>query len=156
MNENTIQILAGLKILLLAVFAYLYGRGGISHNVIRRWIGTAILTAGIVGFSLWQGTFHWLYLAYYPLLSGSLTLPYGASTTWGKILKRFLYGAACATAALPLVFGSPLDNPWLPFGWHVALCLQASIILGVWNPFQARDEETLIATFSTIIPLFII
>ena len=114
-----------------------------------------MLTAFIVGFSLWKGTFNWWYLAYYPLLSAALTLPYGADTLKEKIVIRSVYGAACATAAVPLALASPLVNPWLPFGWHVALCLQASIILGVWNPFNARDEETLIATFCTVIPLYI-
>ena len=153
MTENILQLIAVCKLVWLTLFALCYGLGGMSNKWIRRYLGSAWLLWGIIGFAVWEGTFSWWFLLYYPLLVGALSLGYGAEELWDKIRRRFIYGAALGCAALPIAI---VTGQWLLFGWHVALCLQASIILGVWNPIDARHEETSIATFSGILPLMMV
>lgn len=155
MNEYTLQAIAALKICWVAGFAMLYGMGGISNKWLRRFVGPAWMMIGIYLFGVWQGAFEWWHLAYPVLLSLALTIGYGGTDdTLVKIRKRAIYGLAIAVSAVPLLFPSHL---WVLFGFHVFLCVSASVLLGVVNPTKsARDEESLIAAFSSIIPLFLI
>ncbi len=73
MNEHTLQLIASLKIVWLAVFCYLYGEGGISNKWIRRFVGAAWMMIGIFGFSMWVKTWHNWYLISLPLMIGGLS-----------------------------------------------------------------------------------
>jgi len=57
MSENLLQLISGLKILLVGAFAMLYGMGGISGKWKRRFIAPVVYVTGICGFSLWTGSF---------------------------------------------------------------------------------------------------
>lgn len=154
MNEHLLQLIASLKIIWVAIFSYLYGEGGISNKWIRRFVGGAWIGLGILGFSIWQGNFNYLKLMTSGLLTGALTLGYGADETIIKIEKRALYGMALAVAGLPLAICSSL---WMLFAFNVIMCLMVSVLFGVWNPFKnARDEETAIASFSLILTMYLI
>ncbi len=121
---------------------------------LRRFVGAFWIGLGVYGFSQWAQSFHVWYLLYPFLLCASLHIGYGGSDVKTKIRKRFIYGIALGIAALPLCFGNGL---WYLFGLHCLLCITASCFLGVVNPTKnARSEETLIATLSTVIPLFLI
>jgi hypothetical protein len=154
LSENTLQLIAGLKLVWVACFAILYGFGGISNKWLRRFVGPFWMGLGVYGFSTWTGSFHPWYLAYPLLLAISLHLGYGGDSIGKKLRKRSIYGLALGVSALPLCFGNYL---WLLFGFHVVLCVAVSVILGVFNPAKtARNEETLIAALSTIIVLYLI
>lgn len=141
-NEQHLQVLSLIKVLWAGAFAYLYGRGGVYNKTWRRWIGTAWLTLGVVGVSIQLGEFNPWYLLYYPLLSGALTLPYGADKTYEKVVKRFLFGLAAGVAFLPIVI---VNQRWLAFTYYLIIVIFSSVFLGVKNPCRsARDEETLI------------
>ncbi len=142
MNEMTLQLIAGLKLVWIAVFAYLYGRGGINSKWIRRYLGALFLTLGICLFSLWQGQFSWLYLISLPLLISSLSIGYGAQLFTVKLLKRSRYGLLISLSALPITI---VQGTWLFFGLYTALCITMSVVLGVFNiANSAREEESLI------------
>jgi len=154
MTENTLQLISGLKILLLAGFAMLYGMGGMSGKYKRRVIAPVVLTAGIIGFSLWTGSFTLWYLLCVPLLFGSLSLGYGATDLKDKLIKRSRYGLACALATLPIFV---VQQAWSLLLLHILICVSVSTIAGTWNQTpSARAEETLIGASIALVPLFTI
>lgn len=154
MTENYLQLIAGLKIIWCGFFALLYGYGGISHKWLRRYCGAFWMGFGVLFFGMWTGNLQWFYFIYPVLLCASLHIGYGGDHVGVKLRKRAVYGLAIGVSALPLCLGSSL---FFMFGIHCFLCILASVFLGVFNPARnARDEETLLAILSTIIPLFLI
>jgi len=154
MDEITLQWIQGVKLLILGTFAMLYGFGGVSGKWKRRFIGPIVYVAGISGVSLWMGTFNLWYLLCAPLLFGSLSLGYGASTTAEKIKKRAIAGAACGCATLPIFI---VNGAYTLLPLHIAVCMAVSIVAGTWNQTSsARAEETMIGATYALIPLFII
>lgn len=154
MTEYTLQIIASLKIVWVAVGSLFYGLGGISNKWIRRFILPLWMGIGIWVFGHWQGSFQYWHLCYSGLLCGSLHLGYGSDEVAIKIRKRAIYGLCLGVSAIPIVFSSGL---WVLFGIHVAICIASSVILGVFNPTKnARSEETIIAVLSTVLVLFLV
>jgi len=154
MNENTLQWIQLVKLLILAGFATLYGFGGVSGKYKRRFIGPILLVAGISVVSLWTNTFNAWYLLCAPLLFGSLSLGYGASTTAEKIKKRAIAGAACGCATAPVFI---VNGAYTLLPLHILVCTAVSVVAGTWNQTSsARAEETLIGATYALIPLFII
>lgn len=156
MTETTLNLIAFLKLLTVSVFALFYSLGGTAGSGgkwIRRFIGPAWMMAGIFVFSKWQSSWSYWYLFYWLALTGSLHLGYGADETGEKIKRRAMYGIVLGISALPLAI---VTHAWLLFGFHLALCVGSSVILGVWNPLQARAEESVIGFLSTILVLFMI
>ena len=150
MSEYSLQFIVFGKFILLSVYALLYGLGGISNKWIRRFVAPIVLMAGMFflssEFSLW-------YLLYTPLLIGALTLPYGADTTGTKVIKRLIVGLALASAPLSIFI---VHQSWIMLGVHLALCLTAHIVFGVFNPVNPRMEESLIAFLSAVIPVSVV
>lgn len=156
MTEPNIQYLAAGKILWCGFYCLFYGLGGTEGfgKWIRRYVGPLWMGCGLWMFASFQGTFNAWQLLYPLLLSASLHIGYGGDDTSTKIRKRFIYGLAIAIAALPLAVISGL---WLLYSIHVVVCVSMSVLLGVFNPTDsARSEETLIACFSSVLPLFLI
>ena len=153
MNELTLQIIASSKIVFLGVFTLLYGLGGISGKWKRRILGSLLLTAGIVVYSLLASTFSYWFILYAPLLYGALSIGYGGDELGEKILKRMRYGFLAGMAALPIAI---VTGQWVMFGVHLVLCTALTTIYGVLNPVHARSEETIIATILGFTPLFMV
>lgn len=156
MSENTLQAIASLKIAWVGCFSLCYGLGGTEGwgKWIRRYLGAVWMGLGVWTFSYWQDTLNYLQLSYPLLLCASLHLGYGGTdNVWIKVRKRAIYGVCLAVSALPLVF---ISGSWILFAVHCVLCVSSSVILGVLNPIEARSEETLIATLSTVLVLFLI
>lgn len=154
MNENILQLISGLKIILVAGFAMLYGSGGISGKWKRRIFGPILYTAGLIGFSLWTGSFSFWYLLCFPLLYGALSIGYGGDRLTEKMLKRSRYGLCCAVASLPVFI---VNGSLTMLGLHILVCVSVSTVSGVWNQLSsARAEETLIGTSIILIPMFVI
>jgi hypothetical protein len=154
MNEITLQWAQAVKLITLVVFATLYGFGGVSGKWKRRFVAPFVLTAGIIGASLWTTNFHVWYALYFPLLSISLHVGYGGSgKSWGyKILKRFRAGLLAGLAALPIAWAT---GAWSVFGLHIVVTSITSIVLGTWNQTSsARAEETAIGASYGLLPLF--
>lgn len=155
MSEYQLQIMAFAKVIWAGVFSLLYGLGGISNKWLRRYVGAFWMGGGLWVFGAWKGSFSPLLLLYAPLLCASLHLGYGGTNNvFVKIRKRAVYGIALGVSAMPICFVSGM---WALFGLHCFLCFMASVLLGVFNfSGSARDEETLIATLSTMLVLFLI
>ncbi len=155
MSEYTLQIIASLKIVWVAVGSLWYGFGGISNKWIRRFILPTWMGLGIWVFGIWTESFSPWSLLYSVLFCASLHLGYGGTdNVWIKIRKRAIYGLCLGVSAIPLALSSHL---WVLFGFHVALCVASSVLLGVVNPTKdARSEESLIFSLATILVLFLI
>ena len=154
MNEITLQWVQLIKLIVIAIFATLYGFGGISGKWKRRFVGPIVLLIGVIGITLWTESFHWAYIVWPLLLCFSLSIGYGADNLRDKFIKRGRAGAAYATSALPLFI---VNQSWLLMGLHFILCIGISIIMGVWNPTKsARAEETGIGFIIPYIPMFTI
>lgn len=151
MSELTLQFIMFLKFIWVAVYALLYGLGGMYNKAIRRYVGSAFAMLGIVLFSLWLGTFSAWYFLYLPLMILASSLGYGGEH---KFVKRLLQGLAFAFTALPLAI---VNHSWVLLAIHTGLCVLACLILGVVNPTgSARSEESLLGFSVTIIPTIII
>ena len=154
MSENTLQLIAFLKLIVVAVFGLLYGLGGMSGKWKRRYVGPAVYGLALLGFTLWTQSFKPLCLLSPLLLCGALHLGYGASTTAEKITKRAVAGAAAGFSAVPLFIAYGAGTLAL---LHIVVCIGVSIVAGVWNQTSsARTEETLIGAVYVLIPLLTI
>lgn len=154
MTEETLQLIAFLKLIVVAVCGLLYGLGGMSGKWKRRYVMPAVYGLAILGFTLWTSTFVWYSLVSALLLCGALHLGYGASTTAEKIKKRAIAGSAAGCSAIPLFIA--FSAPTL-LVWHIIACTGISIVAGVWNQTSsARTEETLIGATYVLIPLLTI
>lgn len=154
MTEYTLQIIASLKIVWIAVFSYLYGLGGISNKWIRRFVAPAWMMLGIFGFSQWQGVWSNWYLLFYPIAVIGLHRGYGSDKTMVKVYKRAIYGLILSCASIPIVAHS---GYWILFSWSSVVAVLSSVVIGAFDaPRNARDNETLIAVLSIMFVLFLI
>ncbi len=158
MTETALNNIEALKIVWLAGFCWLYGAGGVSGKWKRRFIGPAVLTGGVVLFSLLQSSFSWFYLLYAPLLMLFLSVGYGVNSKLMKLLRhkwlvRMVVGFALAFASIPIAI---VTGQWLMFGLHSVLCMAVSTVMGVGNPISARGEEVVIAAMAGFLPLYFI
>jgi len=154
MDELTLQWIQISKFIPLALFASLYAFGGMSGKWKRRFLAPAILVTSFVIYTLILNKFSWWILLCYPIYCIALSMGYGADELWKKILKRGYCGIAISLGSLPLAIA--IGSVFL---WYVHLVLMTSmmIILGTWNPTpSARNEETTIGIFASLLPLFMI
>lgn len=155
MNEYLVGLLAAGKIMWTVLFAILYMLGGRKGKWIRRFVGGSVFPLGICGFALVHGTFHWVMLAGVGTYIGALVLGYGGKTLGIKLLRRSLFGLALGAAGIPFVVTIG-GIAWLLFGIQVALAVTVSIVLGIFNPVKAAEEESYIAALSVIlVPLYV-
>ena len=156
MDEVTLQWVNAVRLLIVGIYANLYGFGGMNGKWKRRVLGSLLLTIGIMGISLWVKNFSFYYLLCFPLLWGATSIGYGVEDDepqWMKPIKRTYCGLAYACATLPVFI---VTGNWLMFALHTVFCLLISNMLGVYNPVIARNEETLIGVIISLLPLFTI
>ena len=154
MSEWTIGWLATARMLFIAAFATLYWIGGRKNKWIRRIAGGLFVSISAIGFSVALGTFHLLYLLAIPAYPAALTLGYGGSTAPVKLRRRFLFGAAVGVCSFIFAVPLGLKAVWAAV-FQMALAIQGSIVLGLLNPFEAAEEEAVIATLSVLLVPFI-
>jgi hypothetical protein len=153
-TESTLQLIAFLKLIVVAVCGLLYGLGGMSGKWKRRYVMPLVYGLAIWGFTTWTSTFNALSLLSPVLLCAALHLGYGGDSTKEKILKRLIAGSAAgfASIALFIAFGAGTLA-----ALHIAVCIGVSVVAGVWNQTSsARTEETLIGAAYVLIPLLTI
>jgi len=154
MSETTLQLIAFLKLIVVAVCGLLYGLGGMNGKWKRRYVMPCLLGVAIAGFTLWTDTFNAWSLLCVPLLFGALSIGYGGNTTSEKIRKRAIAGASAAVCFTPLFV---LYGAWTMLLLHILVCTATSIVAGTWNQTSsARTEETLIGATYVLIPLLTI
>jgi hypothetical protein len=152
--EFVIQMVAGIKLLFIATCSMLYALGGMYGTWIRRYMMPIVAAAGVWLTSYIFEDFNFLYLLWPILLCFALHIGYGGDTTWEKVMKRAIYGLAIGATAIPLAI---LTGGWLILAVHMPLMVVASIIFGVFNPFEhARYEETVLGFLSVCLPMFMV
>jgi hypothetical protein len=166
MGEVGLQWLNGLKLALCLGFGMLYGFGGMRGKWKRRYVGPCVYFAGLTVFSLYQGTWNYLYVLYLAALIGTLTMGYGESSGLRKFylrkfnsdgfaiaLTRLTVGLSAGLAAAPLAIINGQYALWI---LHIAFCASISSVLGTINPIEAREEETIIGVVYTLLPIFMV
>lgn len=139
-----------IKIIIVVVFSALYCLGGTDlggegFKWIRRFIAPAILIGASFAY-----TKDWRTLISLPLMFGSLSMGYGATDFWGKVLRRGLFGLANGiSSSAHFLF----DKRWLVTSIQTALCVLGITLLGVFNPMgSARAEEMTIGALIALVP----
>ena len=137
--------IGGLATYIASVF-YMWGGTAGFGLVWRRWIGSFVvaLAANLIAVAL--HVWVWQYLLFYPMLGAGMTLGYGSSRLWVKVLKRTLFAlgvlSCCIVGAWIAGFSGPA---WIVLGLAFVTGL-TSVVLGVWNPFSnAPLEQYIIA-----------
>ena len=136
-NEKKIQWLILIKLLAIITCAMLYAWGGIEGKWLRRFVAPGIAGLTILGFSR-----DWRTLIKIPLLMASSSLGYGANELWMKVAKRGIVGLAMGISVG--AYEAFMKKKWIYLGATIPICMIAYIILGVFNPFIARIEETML------------
>ncbi len=155
MSEWSVGWLATAKLLLVVAFATLYWIGGRKNKWVRRFAGGLIISGGTVGFAIVAGTFSPWYLIALAAYPGALSLGYGGSRTAVKLRRRLIFGAAVGACAF--LFAWPLGGKaLLAAALQLAVAVQASVVLGLLNPFEAAEEEAAIAALSVALVPFIV
>lgn len=123
----------------LTVGSTLYSLGGYKGKFWRRFVGSFILSLTFNGLCLWRGLWSPWLLFSFPVLIGAFILPYGADTTFPKLVKRSCVVLASLIAGLIfcLINGG---NSWGIFYLEIGISVW-SIYLGIKNPLFARAEE---------------
>lgn len=133
-----------LAVAVLIIFSSLYAIGGSGdfwggQLWIRRWLAPFIVC--VYGAIVTRGD--WKSYAFYPLICGSLCLPYGADTLLVKIILRGIFGLSVGLAFNLYNFLNDRSAIGI-FG--VLLAISGSIVLGVFNPMpNAIVEQGFIA-----------
>lgn len=154
MSESTLQLIAFLKLIVVAICGLLYGLGGMKGKWKRRYVMPCVFGVAVAGFTLWTNTFNALCLLSVPLLFGALSIGYGGNTTAEKIKKRAIAGASAAVCFTPLFI---VSGAWTMLLLHILVCTATSIVAGTWNQTSsARTEESLIGAMYVLIPLLTI
>ena len=136
MTEKREQLDNILKLVVIAVCASLYAWGGIEHKELRRFVAPIIC-----GISMTYFMRDWRALIVSPLLIASSCLGYGANEFWVKILKRSYVGLAVGLSASSY---NIIRREWMVVGFTIIVLTAAYIVFGVFNPLNARAEETLL------------
>ena len=154
MSEVALQWIAFSKLIAVAIFALLYGWGGMRGKWKRRYVAPLVYGLAIWGFTTWTQSFSWLSLLSPLLLCGALHSGYGADKTPEKIMRRAVAGGLAGFSAVPLFLAYGAGTLAL---LHIAVCMSVSIVAGVWNQTSsARTEETLIGATYVLIPMLTI
>lgn len=139
MNEQVIIWQFASAMVTLCAGSVLYSMGGYKGKWKRRFLGSFILSAGFNGICAWRGVWcPWLLLVF-PSLIGTFVLPYGADSTFPKIIKRLCVVLAAVACGL-LYFFTHGQAGWKVLVPHAGIGIW-SIWMGVVNPIQARAEE---------------
>lgn len=152
-EEFLVGLLAFGKMLFICGFGFLYMWGGRKHKWVRRFVGGGYLALGLIGFAIIGRNFHWLMIAGIVTYPVALSVGYGGDTLWQKLGRRAIYTAGLCAAGLPYAFFGAF--PWV-FGLQCMIALAFNIILGIINPLEAAEEETMIAVGSTmLVPFYV-
>lgn len=145
-TERKKQLEVFLRFLVVLICAGLYAWGGIEHKWLRRFLAPGVATLGMFLFSL-----DWRNLLCFPVWVGGLSLGYGASEIWLKVVKRAVFGLS---AGLGGSMGNLINRQVLLSVLQIALCIILYIVLGVWNPLpDARTEEFMLGIMVFMIPI---
>ncbi len=142
-----------LRLAVVLVFALLYVIGGRKWKWLRRFVGGLFLGASVIGLSLMLGSFSWWLLGVPAMYVIALCMGYGGDTIPEKFMRRLIYGIALGGVGL---YVGIVSGVWLLGLFQILLAVFASVWLGLLNPVNAVNEESLIATLSVVCVPFMV
>lgn len=142
--KTAFRVLA--KCLIIVLFAFLYQAGGSAAFGGMKWIRRFLAPSVLVG-SMWLFTKDWRRIIPLPFMFASLSMGYGSTDLWQKVLKRSLYGLTNGLSFnmgnIWVAIADNIKRLWWIIGLHMAGCIIGAVVLGVFNPYMfARTEET--------------
>lgn len=144
MSEMTIGTLAVVALLICVVDCFFWMWGGRKGKYKRRYIGSAIQTAGINVLALICGTWAWQFaLAIGPEI-GSRSMGYGGDSTGEKVIRRSVFALCSLLAGAVLAWGCGFDGKAITLLICQGVVSTVTIILGVKNPLPAAVEEVFV------------
>lgn len=152
MTELALVWLFPIKWSVIGAFTFLYMIGGRENKAIRRLGGGLFLAFGLFGLSMLKGFNLRLILACCTVPFG-LFLGYGGDDFKTKFIRRFLYGLVLGLSGLTIGI---LSGHVVLGCFQLVLAVQASLALGLLNPDDAVDEESLIAILSVVFLPFMV
>lgn len=130
------------RVLILAVFSWLYSLGGRSGKWKRRWLAPIWMVLSVSLLSLYFHSFKWYIPVILLFLIPTLTLGYGHDQFFGKLARRAVYGLCIGLVGF--VLGICLGVPEMGI-LQAILATLTSIYIGTQNPIEASLEEGFIA-----------
>ena len=149
MSEPTMIWMFAVAMVFLSIGSVLYSMGGYSGKWKRRFVGSFILSLGFNGLCAWRGLWNPWLLATFPALIGTFCLPYGAETTFPKVIKRTCVVIAAVGSGVIFCITHPELPAWKVLIPHLCVGI-CSIYMGAVNPIKARAEEGFICLLLTL------
>ena len=144
MTETMLGTLAVIALGICVIDCWTWMLGGRKGKYKRRYIGSAIQTAGINIISIALGTWVWQFLASVVPEIISRSLGYGGDTTSEKIMRRTVFALGSLGVGCFLAWGVGFTGKAITILICQAIASVGSIILGVKNPLPASCEEVFV------------
>ena len=144
MTETMLGTLAVIALGICVIDCWMWMLGGRSGKYRRRYIGSAIQTAGINAISLLLGTWVWQFVASVVPEIISRSLGYGGDTLKEKIMRRTVFAIGSLGVGVFLAWGVGFTGKAITILICQAIASVGSIILGVKNPLPASCEEVFV------------
>lgn len=143
-----------LKLLLVALYAWLYQAGGRAKTpggkAVRRWLGAGVMVLSLYLLADELNLFRGIVI---PLFFLTSILGYGGKKIEHKIVRRFFFGSVYAIYSILLGFAF---NNFSMGAIQAFLAIFVSLTFGVINPDKAADEESVIGLLSVcLLPLIV-
>jgi len=153
-NEYWQGIIGTMAFIPSITFAFVSMLGGRNNLLLLKRITAPILFCLLtIGLSLLTHRFcAWFFLSI-PAYILSTFIGYSGDTLWKKIEKRFLWSLIRGLSALTFCL---FTGAWLLFIIQIIVGIATTIVLGVWNPIVAAQEETLINFCSVMFVPFMV
>ena len=125
------------------VASILYMIGGTSGFAIavRRYIASAIIAGATIFIAIAVHRFVWQYLLVYPALILGFSLPYGASTTIDKVVKRTVFAVGVLLACVCGLWATGFTAMGIVVMTIASLVGMTSEVMGVVNPWSNAPLE---------------
>jgi hypothetical protein len=110
----------------------------------RRFLGSFILASSANIVAIILHAWVWQYLLFWPILIAGMSLGYGSSQFWIKVLKRTIFALGVVmTCVIGAWIAHWSSSALLVLGLSIATGL-TSVLLGVFNPFKNAPLEQFI------------
>lgn len=153
MSEWWLFALVLVRLALLAWFVGWYTYGGRRHSWTRGYLGGLGFGLGLAVLAAAEGRWHWGALLLPAAYPAALSLGYGASSFWMKLMRRSVYGLALGACGL---WAGWIGGHVVLGAAQMVLAVAASAYLGLRNPLPAVYEEAIIATASVVLVPFLL
>ena len=137
--------IAALGVFISLVFSVLWMFGGRpGGRIIRRWVSPLFFSVSLILYSL--NNFNLLNLLIVPGYVLVAHLGYGGDELIEKFVRRLFWAFAFASVA---VIPAIISGAYVIFGIQAVICIMASVIFGLFNPFKSSAKEELLIAFSS-------